>query len=222
MPVRRSLLVRFVLSTVGMKVLMALTGAVLVLFLAGHVAGNLLVFGGPGKMNAYAALLRGSPVAVWAVRAFLLACAGAHVAAAVCLTVTGLRARPAPYRLREWLASTPAARTMVWSGPLIAAFLVYHLIHLTFGAVHPDFRPGDAYRNVVVGLRSWPVALAYLGAMLGIAFHLSHGVWSMCQTVGANHPRWDRPLRALALAFAVLLASAFAAIPVAVLSGLVS
>ena len=219
---KRSLAARFLRSTLGLKVVMAVTGAVLVLFLLGHVAGNLLAFSGRAKLNAYAAFLHSNPMSVWVVRAALLLCAAIHVAAATRLVLLSLDARPASYRMKGPRASTYAARTMIWSGPLIALFVIFHLLHLTVGSVHPDFRTLDVYHNVVAGLGPWPVAAVYALAMLGLAFHLSHGVWSLCQTVGVNHPRWDRPLRALAVAFAILLACGFVAIPVAVLCGVIS
>jgi len=111
---------------------------------------------------------------------------------------------------------------MMWSGPLILLFVVYHVLHLTTGAAHHDFRPGDVYHNVVSGFQRWPAALAYIAAMLALAYHLSHGVWSVCQTVGLNRPQWDRTLRRLALAASMFIAFGFIAVPAAVLAGLVT
>jgi succinate dehydrogenase / fumarate reductase cytochrome b subunit len=109
---------------------------------------------------------------------------------------------------------------MVWGGIIILAFVLYHLLHLTFGTVHPDFRAGDAYHNFVTGFRSWPVSLAYIAAMVPLGLHLYHGLWSALQTLGANNPRYNRFRRPAALAIALIITIGNITFPIAVLTGL--
>lgn len=215
-------------STVGKKILMALSGAVLVLFVIGHMVGNLKAFQGPQKFDAYAEFLRdvGAPVfghgqLLWVVRVVLLWAVGVHILAAWQLTRTSHAARPVGYRKGlQPDASTYASRTMRWGGVILVFFIVYHLLHFTFGTAHPDFVAGSAYHNVVVGFRPWPVVVAYTVAMLALGLHLYHGVWSALQTVGANHSRYNRYRKPLALGVAVVVVGGFLVLPLGVLIGM--
>lgn len=218
---RRGWLRRFYGSAVGKKIVMALTGVILVGFLVVHLAGNLLVFQGAEALNEYAEFLKKSAPVVWTVRAVLLAAIVLHVHAAVTLTRQAQRARPQRYVTLRARASTPSARLMRIGGVVLAAFIGFHLLHLTVGSVHPDFVPGDAFHNVVTGLRAPAVAGFYVVAMAALALHLHHGVWSLLQTLGANHPHVNPARRHLARVLAVVLGLGFAAIPVAVVAGLV-
>jgi succinate dehydrogenase / fumarate reductase cytochrome b subunit len=110
---------------------------------------------------------------------------------------------------------------MIISGPLLSLFIIYHLLHFTVGSAHPNFNHHDAYRNVVIGFSSPLIAGVYIVAMLALALHLSHGVWSMLQTVGVNRPNWEPALRKLAIGFAALICGGFISIPTAVLFGLI-
>jgi succinate dehydrogenase / fumarate reductase cytochrome b subunit len=216
-------------SSVGKKIAMALTGTVLLLFVIGHFVGNLKVYLGAEEFNHYAEGLRsfGSPFfahgqLLWIIRLFLLACVAVHIWAATMLTLQSRRARSVRYRKKEALVFSYASRTMVWGGLTILAFVVFHLLHLTLGTVHPDFVAGDAYRNFVVGFQSVPVSIAYMATMVPLGFHIYHGTWSAFQTMGANNPRynaWRRPL-ALTIALVVSIGNAF--FPVAVLTGIVA
>lgn len=210
--------VPFVRTSIGLKVLMAVTGILLFGFVAGHVAGNLLIFAGSEKLNAYARFLRDNPLLLWGTRLVLLASVLVHIAVSIRLTRLKSAARPIAYEV-ERPVSTYASRTMMWSGPVIALFVVYHLLHFTFGTAHPDFRPEDVYRNVVVGFRNWAVAAAYAVSMLALGLHLSHGLWSLVQTLGLIHPRFDRKLRCAALGISALIVAGFLSIPVAVVIG---
>jgi succinate dehydrogenase / fumarate reductase cytochrome b subunit len=218
-----SFLCRFTRSSIGLKVLMALTGVVLFGFVVAHVSGNLLIFAGPEAMKHYAELLRFSMTALWTARIVLVSSVVLHIVSAVKLYQRRSAARPVPYGLKNPHGSTYAARTMIWSGPILAAFIVYHLLHFTFGlsAVHPDFKHMDPYHNVVVGFQNKGVALAYIVAMLALGIHLSHGVWSLLQTIGVNRPNWERALRRLAVMFGVVVCAGFISIPLAVLFGIV-
>src|SRR5229473_6068012 len=169
---------------------MAVTGAIMFGFLVTHCAGNLQVFEGAEKMNDYAVLLRKFGSVLWIARLVLLVSVVLHIVAAIQLTKLNSDARPVAYVQRESVQASYASRTMMWSGPIILAFLVYHLLHLTFGTVHPDFQELHPYENVVAGFQVPVVSIAYIVAMLMLGFHLYHGLWSMFQTVGINHPRY--------------------------------
>ncbi|HRP09375.1 MAG TPA: hypothetical protein PLL69_12900, partial [Gemmatimonadales bacterium] len=124
------------------------------------------------------------------------------------------------YDQRKDQVATYAARTMRWGGVLLLVFIVYHLMHLTFGNVHPDFRHGQVGRNVIEGLRSPMVAVFYAVSMIALGMHFWHGTWSVFQTLGVNHPAWNRSRNTIAIALAVLVAGGLFIIPVAALLGL--
>ena len=208
-------------STIGRKIVMAATGVVLFGFVVGHMLGNLQVFLGPEKLNAYAHLLKSMGSLLWVVRIGLLAAVALHAWSATTLTLSNWRARPVGYRQTRYLESTYASRTMVWGGPLLATFIVYHILHLTVGSAHPAFDATDVYANVVRGFSVWPVSAVYIVAMLALGLHLYHGVWSMLQTVGLSHPRYDALRTVFSTVFAVVVAAGNISIPVAVLTGVV-
>lgn len=216
-------------STIGKKVMMAVTGVILFLFVVAHMLGNLKLFQGAEKFDAYAEFLRefGYPVLghsqfLWMFRVLLLVAVAVHVIAAIQLTKMSHDARPVKYgRSLVPDASTYASRTMRWGGVIIAAFVTYHLLHFTVGTVHPEFVPGSVHRNVVVGFQNRIVAGAYILTMAVLGLHLYHGVWSTFQTLGANSPRYNRYRRLLAAAVAFVLFLGFIAVPVSVLTGVV-
>ena len=209
-------------STIGRKVVMAVTGLALFGFVFVHMLGNLQMFLADHEaINHYGRFLREMlhGGGIWAVRAVLLIAVIAHIGAAWSLTRTSWKARPIPYKMVTPNASTYASRTMRWSGPILALFIVYHLLHFTVGTVHPAFVDGDVYRNVIVGFSVWPVSLFYVIAMLALGLHLRHGAWSMLQTLGASHPRWDGVRNVAAIAFTVIIVLGFISVPLAVLAG---
>ena len=208
-------------STVGKKALMALTGAILLLYVFFHLLGNLQVFAGPEQINAYARLLHVSPQLLWTVRVVLLAAVLVHAVAGVALWLRARSARPVGYAEYRSDASSTASRTMIWSGLLILAFVVYHLLDLTVGIANPDFREGDVFHNVVVSFGRAAGVLAYLLAMVGLGFHLWHGVYSMFQSLGLLNRRLTPGMKRFAAGVSVILAIGFASIPIAVLFGLV-
>jgi succinate dehydrogenase / fumarate reductase cytochrome b subunit len=213
----------FLASTIGRKVVMAATGVILVGFVIGHMLGNLQVYLGPAALDAYGALLREMlhGAGLWIVRAVLLLAVSLHIWAAWSLSRSGWRARPVGYRLTEHRESSYASRTMRWSGPILVLFVVYHLLHLTIGSAHPSFEEGRVYHNVVAGFSVWPVSAFYVLAMLALGLHMYHGVWSLTQTLGGAHPRYDRGRRVLAAAITLAVVAGNISIPVAVLSGVV-
>ncbi len=214
---------RFWAATNGKKIVMAITGAVLFLFVIGHMLGNLQVFEGPDKLNAYGHFLHGVPELLWGVRIVLLACVILHIWASVDLALRKTKARPVSYARRENTVSSYASRTMYWSGPIILAFVIYHLLHLTAGVIHPggDFEEGDVYHNVVAGFQVWYVSAWYVFSMVLLAFHIRHGAWSMFQSLGVNHPRHTPILKSAALILAIVIAAGYISIPVSIMLGLV-
>ena len=213
---------RFFDAPIGKKVVMAVTGAILFGFVLGHMAGNLQVFLGREAFDHYAVLLRTIPELLWGVRILLLVSVILHIVAAVQLTAIQNKARPVGYEKKKAVESTYAARTMMWSGPIVAAFLVYHLLHLTFGTVHPSFQEGHVYDNVIAGFRVVPVSIAYIVSMVLLGMHLNHGVWSMFQSLGVSNPRYSAGLRRLANIFSILVTAGFISVPLAVMTGIVS
>jgi succinate dehydrogenase / fumarate reductase cytochrome b subunit len=218
-------------TSVGKKVVMAATGIILVGFVVVHMAGNLKIYQGEAKFNAYALALRtlGAPFlgygeALWVTRLVLLASVVLHIVAAVQLTRQSLAARPTGYAERAPLASTYASRTMRWGGVVIALFVVYHLLHFTAGVVgyQPgQFQPLSAYRNVVLGFSVWYVSMFYVLAMLALGLHLYHGVWSAFQTLGVAGASLRPGYRVAAAVVSLVVVLGNVSVPVAVLAGLV-
>jgi succinate dehydrogenase / fumarate reductase cytochrome b subunit len=211
--------IRFYEAPIGKKLIVAITGVVLFGFVLGHLLGNLQIFLGPEALNRYAELLRANPGLLWAARIVLLGSVILHIVATVQLKAMALHARPSRYVRYTPTTSSFASRTMMWTGPMIAAFVVYHLLHFTTGTAHPDFVKEDVYRNVVLGFRSIPVSIAYIVAMVLLGWHLQHGLWSMFQSLGINHPVYTPLFKRFALVFAILIVAGNIAIPVAVMAG---
>ncbi|MFZ5622932.1 MAG: succinate dehydrogenase cytochrome b subunit [Gemmatimonadota bacterium] len=211
----------FYRSTIGKKIIMAVTGAVLVLFVIAHSLGNLLAFQGPDRLNAYAHFLKSNAGMLWTVRLVLLASVVFHVQMAWQLTRLDRTARPVGYAKQVPQASTLAARTIRWGGVLLLVFIVFHLLHFTTGTLHPSFSTTDVFANVVTAFRVPWVTVFYVAAMAALGFHLYHGVWSAVQTLGWNHPHYNPLRRRVATVLAVVIFGAFAAIPLAVAAGII-
>jgi succinate dehydrogenase / fumarate reductase cytochrome b subunit len=210
---------------VGKKYAMAISGMVLMLFVFAHMIGNLKLYLGASSLDDYSAWLRtvGEPALprqtlLWTVRIVLIAAVAVHLHAAYALTLVNRRARPSAYRApRDYVAASFASRTMRWSGIIVALFVVFHLLDLTWGAANPDFRAGDPYHNLVESFQRWPVAIAYIVANLALATHLYHGAGSLFQSMG-----WVfRRRRTFATAFAAVIAAGNVSFPLAVLTGVV-
>ncbi|HET8646662.1 MAG TPA: succinate dehydrogenase cytochrome b subunit, partial [Vicinamibacteria bacterium] len=212
----------FLRSSLGRKVIMAFTGVILFGFVIGHMVGNLQVYQGPEKLNAYAETLRHFGPLLWLVRLVLLATVALHIWAAASLTRSNLSARAVGYDRFQPQSSTYASRTMRWSGVILLLFIVYHLLHFTFGtrAVHPQFVPGDVYHNFITGFQNPLVSFFYILSMLALGLHLYHGAWSILQTVGLSHPRLDRVRYGLAAAITAIIVLGNISMPVAVMAGL--
>jgi succinate dehydrogenase / fumarate reductase cytochrome b subunit len=216
-------------TMVGKKVVMAVTGVVLVGFVIAHMLGNIKVFIGEDTFNAYALFLRtmGEPLLpysalLWVARGILFTSAVLHIVAAVELTLMNRAARLHGYDTKKSKAATLGSLTMRWSGVLLAVFIVYHLLHLTVGVV--GFKPGqysheDVYDNVIAGFSVWYVSVFYILSMAALCLHLDHGVWSTLQTLGLNDARSSNVFRMMSRGIAILVFAGFISVPVAVLAG---
>jgi len=220
----------FMTSNLGMKMVMAITGFLLFGFVLTHMAGNLKMYQGPEKFNAYAEGLRelGAPVFghgqfLWVARLVLLAAIGLHIRGAWSTARKSRGARPKRYERWQPVQLTYAERTMRYGGVIILFFVLYHLAHLTFGWgwAHPDFVPGDVYHNVVAGFGVWWVSLFYLVAQVFLGFHLYHGLWSLFQSLGISVRDGSDWRRAFAGLFATVVVVGNVSFPLAVLTGIV-
>lgn len=214
-PISRAL--RFWNTTIGKKAVMATTGVILALFVVGHLLGNLQIFLGPDQFNGYARTLRHLPELLWPVRIILLASVILHIFSSLQLAVTKSEARPVGYSRYRTSGSSYASRTMYWSGPIIAAFVVYHLLQFTFGAGGTPYNPFDPYGNVISGFRVPAVSIFYIIAMFLLCLHLRHGLWSLFQTLGFYHPRHTPRIHRAASLISLFIFFGFISIPVAVL-----
>jgi succinate dehydrogenase / fumarate reductase, cytochrome b subunit len=214
---------RFWDTTVGKKAVMAVTGFVLFGFIVGHLLGNLQVYEPPEKINHYSEMLRSVPSLLWGARITLLISVFLHIWASFALWRLQRAARPVPYVKKANLHSTYASRTMMWSGPIILAFVIYHLLNFTFGTVHPGgpFDQHNVYNNVVTGFQFWPSSVFYIIAMIMLCYHLYHGLWSMFQSLGFSHPVYTLWIQRCAKVAAILIAAGYISIPVAVLAGFI-
>jgi len=218
-------------TAIGKKVVMAVTGVIIVGFVILHMLGNLKIFAGPDQINAYSRFLRtvGEPElgygdALWIVRIVLLTSVTLHIIAAVQLTRMSWKARPVGYQHRKNVETTFAAQSMRWGGVLLAIFIVFHILHFTLGAV--GFEPGHykelhVYQNVVAGFSVWPVAVFYIVAMAALCLHLDHGIWSFLQTLGWSTARNTRTLKILSRVVAIVIFAGFISVPLGVMTGLV-
>jgi succinate dehydrogenase / fumarate reductase cytochrome b subunit len=215
-------------SAVGKKAVMAVTGILLFGFVLIHMLGNLKLYAGPKFLNSYGVFLRhvGEPAVpayalLWAARVVLLAAVVLHIWAAWQLTRMSRAARPRGYAARPKIHTPYASRTMRWGGVIILLFVIYHLLDLTAGAVNPNYIEGDVYHNVVASFSVWYVSLFYILAQVALGFHLYHGLWSLFQSLGWNHPRFNSWRGGFAHAFAWIITLGNISFPLAVLTGLV-
>lgn len=213
----------FLESSVGRKVVMAVTGIMLFGFVTVHMLGNMQAYMGAKALNAYAEFLHGMlhGAGIWLFRGVLLAAVVLHGWAALSLTLSNNAARPKGYRAQQLQAATFSSRTMRWSGVILGIFIVYHLLHLTTGQAHPNFIKGDAYANFVSGFSQVGASAFYLLAQLCLGLHLWHGVWSLTQTFGWAHPRYNALRRAFASVITLVVVGGNISFPIAVLMGVI-
>ena len=212
---------RFYDSTIGKKAVMAVTGLILFGFLIAHMLGNLQVFLGQAVMNHYAETLHGTPEILWGARTVLGISVLLHIWASIQLTAVKNAARPIGYVKPGNVQATKASKTMMISGPVIAIFVIGHLLHLTTGTIHPNFVELHAFENVVNAFSNPIASGLYIVAMIMVRFHLSHGIWSLFQSLGLSHPQYTPTIKKFAAVFSWILVAGFISVPVAVLSGLV-
>lgn len=225
-------LTNFLTSTIGMKILMAVTGLLMFGFVLVHMAGNLQVFLGEHVYNHYAEMLQGQPEIVWMARLGLLGTVLAHIFSAIILSRRSASARPQGYKMKKWLSGTYAVRTMKFGGFILLAFIVFHLLQFTIAGVgvegfrHCEWVGDDftcyAYQNFVAGFQNPVIVLFYIVAQAMLGLHLAHGVWSMLRTLGLSNPRFDALSRKGATAFGTLIFLGNSVMPVAVLLGIIS
>ena len=220
-----NLLARAYRSSLGKKYIMAITGLLLFLFVIVHMAGNLQVFIGPDAVNAYAALLKSKPALLWAARAGLFIAAVLHILTAVQLAAENRAARPQPYAVGKPIA-TYAARTILVSGLVILAFVVYHLMHFTFGVTNPEFMEmhdalgrHDVYRMVIDAFRNSWVSVFYIVSMALLCLHLSHGVSSTFQSLGMRRSSSLAAFNRFAQVSAIVVFIGNCSIPISILAG---
>ncbi len=206
-------------STVGKKVIMALTGALGVGFLLLHVSLNLMAYGGAAPIDGADAFLKSTGGWLWLARAILIAAVVLHILTAYQLSRLSLKSRPVNYQKWAPVGSDWASRTMRWTGVFLAAFIVLHVLHLATGTLHPDFVPDGIYHNVATAFRVWYVSALYLAAMGLLALHVYHGAWSMFQSLGFDHPKYAVWVRPTATTITLLVALGFISIPLGVLLG---
>ncbi|MDN5917433.1 MAG: succinate dehydrogenase cytochrome b subunit [Pseudonocardia sp.] len=214
-----------------LKVVMAVSGAFLLLYLVLHMVGNLKIFLGGPALDEYAGWLRTilEPALpyegmLWVVRVVLAVSVVAHIVSAVLLTLRARRARPVKYvGGNHQVKGSYAARTMRWGGVIIALFVVYHLLDLTTGTLNPNGVHLHVYANVAADFAPsrWYVTLFYVLAVVAVGFHVRHGLWSGLQTLGASNNRRERPLKIVSTVFAVVLTVGFLSVPLAVTFGVV-
>jgi succinate dehydrogenase / fumarate reductase cytochrome b subunit len=215
----------FLDSSVGKKVVMAVSGIVLFGFVTVHMLGNMQAYMGAEPMNHYAELLQTMihGKGIWVFRAVMITAVLAHSWAALTLTLANNAARPVGYRAQQLQAASWASRSMRYTGVILGLFIVFHILHLTTGTIHPGgpFVHGKAYENLVSGLQVGWVAGFYVIAQICLGFHMWHGVWSLTQTLGWAHPRYDRCRRRFAMVMALVVAGVNISFPIAVLTGLI-
>ena len=217
-------------SSLALKILMAVTGLLLVGFLYAHMIGNLKIFFGPETFDHYAHWLRtiGTPLLpqdwyLWIQRTVLTFAVVAHIVAATILARRARKARPVRYVHRPKIQGSYAARTMRWGGVIILLFVIYHILDLTTGTLNPNSAPGHPYANVAADFapERWYVTLFYTLSIVAVGFHLRHGLFSAVRTLGQRTARGERLARGAALVLSVVLVVGYLSVPFAVLTGLV-
>ncbi len=219
------------MTSIGKKAVMALTGLILFGFVMMHMVGNLQIFLGQDALNGYAEFLEDTGELLWVARGVLLTSLVIHVITAVMLTRENRAARPVGYAHEDTVQASYASRTMLMGGLIVFAFIVYHLLHFTLGKAHPQYSGlreildpkgrEDVYSMVVVSFHNVWISAAYVGAMIPLCMHLSHGFQSLFQSLGFNHAKYTPLIRKASIAFSALIFAGNTSIPLACLFDLV-
>jgi succinate dehydrogenase / fumarate reductase, cytochrome b subunit len=217
----------FLNSSIGRKIVMAVTGLMLLGFLVIHLFGNSLIY--VGWINAYGERLHSLPPVVWAFRLIMLFVFAAHIYFGITLTLENNAARPQAYAVKKNLRATFSGRTMIWTGLLIAAFLIYHLLHFTLRMTNPEISNSldalgrlDVFKMVVFSFKNFAIAGIYITAMIVIGLHLFHGVQSFVQTFGLNSDKSLPCVEKYGKAVALILYIGYVSIPLVIILGILS
>ena len=224
-------IISFYQSSIGKKWIVALTGLVLVGFVTGHMIGNLQIFLGQEPLNKYAAFLQGLGELLWVIRGVLLACLGVHIVTTVLLSIQNAASSPQKYAVNNPQAATIGAKTMIWSGAIVACFLIFHLLHFTVLYIHPEWKSWedplgrhDVYSLVIAGFSNKDTGLlatgVYLIGLSLLCMHLTHGIQSFIQTLGVRTRKIAEPLTIASPYLAGLIFLGYASIPVACFLGI--
>lgn len=220
---------RFLRSQVGRKMLMAVTGFVMAGFIIFHLIGNSTFFLGSDWINSYAAALRGIGPFLWGYRMVMLLLLSVHIFFGIQIALENHSAKPQKYAVKKSLRSTFAGRTMVWTGLIIIAYLIYHLLHFTVPVIAPEIYAGrnpdasgrpDAYRMILLGFEKPLITLVYLLAMVSLALHLSHGLQSLFQTLGLSSDRTMPLIIRIGTVLAFIVFLGYSMIPVVIITGI--
>jgi succinate dehydrogenase / fumarate reductase, cytochrome b subunit len=224
----RNPLLAFYQSSIGKKITVALTGLILILYVLGHLAGNLQIYLSPDRLNTYAEFLRALGPLLWLIRIFLLATFVIHIVATVQLTIQNRRAKPQKYAVPGYRKSTLASRTMIISGLIVLCFVIYHLLHFTFQTTNPEFHElrdsagrHDVYRMVVLGFQQPVISFFYALGLFLLTLHLSHGFASVTQTLGINNRKLEGFVSTGGQTLAWLVFAGYVSIPLTILLGIV-
>lgn len=211
-------------TTIAKKAALAISGAILFGWLLAHMAGNLTVFLGPEVYNGYALALKGNPPLLWGQRVVVAGSVIVHVSMMVLLYERSMKARPVAYQMKRNVATRYASATMRFTGPLLLLYLAFHIAHFTAPGLalgDYDFSATDVYSNFVNGFQVPWVTLLYVAANLALGLHLYHGGWSMLQSLGMNHPRYNLLRKKAAVALALVVTLGNISMPIAVLLGII-
>lgn len=225
-------LFRWVFSSIGKKTIVAITGLLLVLFLAGHLLGNFTLYIGQDAINTYAQKLQSLGPLLWVIRLGLLAVFVTHILFTVLLIIENRRASSSKYLYKNHMGASVFVRTMKYTGLIVIAFVIFHLAHLTLGWVMPqayslkEVMPDgttrhDVYSMVILGFQNVPISLFYIAALTLLAFHLSHGIASLFQTLGISNKKLRPYFDKGGLLVSWALWSGYVSIPISVLLGIV-
>ncbi|TGN18560.1 succinate dehydrogenase cytochrome b subunit [Leptospira idonii] len=220
----------FFRSSIGKKIIMAITGFIWFGFVIAHMLGNLQVFQGPEKLNAYAKFLKDLGPLLWVARIGLLVAFFGHVIVAILLKKENSAARPVAYAKQSTIQASKASLTMIYSGLLLLTFLVYHLLHFTLGVTNPDhysyeyiLKNGDVvhdvYAMVILGFQQLPISIAYVVFMFFLALHFSHALGSMFQSLGILAPKHNPIIQKIATGLAVIVFVGNSSMPISILLG---
>jgi succinate dehydrogenase / fumarate reductase cytochrome b subunit len=224
----RNPLIAFYQSSIGKKYVVAVTALLLILYVLGHLVGNLQIYLGPDRINAYAKFLHDLGPILWVIRVFLLAAFVIHIAATIQLAQENRLAKPQKYAVAGYQRSTMASRTMIVSGLIVLCFVIYHLLQFTLQVTDPEFREvhdsigrHDVYRMLILGFRHPLVSLFYVIALFLLTTHLSHGFASVVQTLGINNRKIANFVSTGGQILAWVVFAGYISIPVTILFGII-